>query len=67
MSHVAKIDLKEQAAKDAKLPPEDRHVINTIRMLAADMVKKANSGHPGMYQSATQLPTDSCQLDSGDR
>lgn len=28
-------------------PQEETHCINTIRLLAADMVEKANSGHPG--------------------
>lgn len=39
---------EEQAKLDAAMPAADRHVINTIRVLAADMVQKPNSGHPGM-------------------
>ena len=27
----------------------DNQVINTIRVLAADVVQKANSGHPGIH------------------
>ena len=29
--------------------------INTIRIVAADVVRKANSGHPGNYQSSLVL------------
>jgi len=34
--------------KDDEFSDVDRHAVNTIRVLAADMVQKANSGHPGM-------------------
>ena len=33
----------------------DNKAVNTIRMLAADMVEKANSGHPGMPMGAATM------------
>ncbi len=46
--HDSKVDAAAQAKLDAKMDAADRHAINTIRVLAADMVQKPNSGHPGM-------------------
>ena len=37
----------------------DNKAVNTIRMLAADMVEKANSGHPGLPLGAA-LPWPTC-------
>jgi transketolase len=37
------------------MPPIDQLCINTIRMLAADGVEKAKSGHPGMPMGAAPM------------
>jgi transketolase len=41
---------------DTKPTPEQESIfINTVRFLAADMVQKANSGHPGMPMGAAAM------------
>src|SRR5690606_25244268 len=41
--------------RDQRLDPElERKAVNTIRMLAADAVQAANSGHPGMPMGMAQ-------------
>lgn len=41
-------EVKARAAHEAAISAADKHIINSIRVLAADMVQKPNSGHPGM-------------------
>jgi len=41
------LDPKHLPPPHASLTKEDALCINTIRVLAVDMVQKANSGHPG--------------------
>jgi transketolase len=42
-------------AADTKTKSLDQLAINTIRMLAIEMVEKANSGHPGMPMGAAPM------------
>lgn len=39
------------------LQKNDDISIATIRTLAADIVAKSNSGHPGLYSYAMRMPT----------
>ncbi|HEU4511610.1 MAG TPA: transketolase [Nocardioidaceae bacterium] len=47
-------DLHEAGTADARADV-DRLAVDTLRFLAADMVEKANSGHPGMPMGAAPM------------